>query len=551
MKNSRQRKFLLLPCVFFIIVNFILLRILGQSKQFTIGEFSLPATSIQGCISALSSLFYILMVFIDYRLGSKVSFTLMTISFAHTLILMARTRSLQSIPGIVNMLISFVSILIIYFFYKRSTRNSITDFITGLGNRRLYTQMTTDMILSKKDFALVCVEIEDFKQINEEYGIHAGDFILKDIAAKLSNIIDKNELIFKLNGGMFALILSDKSDPEARLKGVIKSEIMAIPPEELTHIEKNCTVALNAGIAYTRTSANIRRSASTILRAAELALSEAQHSSEKRIFVYDEDLEKEEQEQKENEMLIKEALANNYFYLVYQPQFTAKDKELRGFETLIRCRKADGSVVSPAQFIPAAEKTNLIMKIDDYVLRHAMNEFRTILDASGKDITISINVSAKNIGSEKFAEKIQQMIEETHFPAKNLEIEITEYSISESMETTIENILKLKESGVQIALDDFGTGYTSIAQLMKLPVNLLKIDKSLIDDIESSQTMRDMVDSVIYMGHIMNCEVISEGVENEDQLNILKEHKCDFIQGFIWGKPMSFADAELLCQTHS
>ena len=143
------------------------------------------------------------------------------------------------------------------------------------------------------------------------------------------------------------------------------------------------------------------------------------------------------------------------------------------------------------------------------------------------------------------------MIEETHFPAKNLEIEITEYSISESMETTIENILKLKESGVQIALDDFGTGYTSIAQLMKLPVNLLKIDKSLIDDIESSQTMRDMVDSVIYMGHIMNCEVISEGVENEDQLNILKEHKCDFIQGFIWGKPMSFADAELLCQTHS
>ena len=116
------------------------------------------------------------------------------------------------------------------------------------------------------------------------------------------------------------------------------------------------------------------------------------------------------------------------------------------------------------------------------------------------------------------------------------------------MKTTVKNILALKAMGVQIALDDFGTGYTSIAQLMKLPVNLLKIDKSLIDDIETNQTMRDMVDSVIYMGHIMNCEVISEGVENENQLEMLREHKCDFIQGFVWGRPQSFTDAERLCQ---
>ena len=173
-----------------------------------------------------------------------------------------------------------------------------------------------------------------------------------------------------------------------------------------------------------------------------------------------------------------------------------------------------------------------------------MKEFKPLLDKSEKELTISVNISAKNIGSKDFATRVKKIIEETQFPPENLELEITEYSFAESRNTTIENIKALRELGIQIALDDFGTGYTSIAQLMKLPINLLKIDKSLIDDIESNQNMRDLIDSVIYMGHIMNCEVISEGVENEDQLNILKEHKCDFIQGFIWGKPIDFEEAK-------
>ena len=188
------------------------------------------------------------------------------------------------------------------------------------------------------------------------------------------------------------------------------------------------------------------------------------------------------------------------------------------------------------------------MKIDDYVLRRVMREFKALLDALGKDFIVSVNVSAKNIGSKNFADKVEKMLAEEQFLPKNLEIEITEYSFSDSMETTIENINKLKALGVQIALDDFGTGYTSIANLMKLPINLLKIDKSLIDDIETNHTARDMVDSVIYMGHVMNCDVISEGVETEKQLELLREHNCDFIQGFVWGKPQSYDDAKNLCQ---
>lgn len=280
----------------------------------------------------------------------------------------------------------------------------------------------------------------------------------------------------------------------------------------------------------------------------EIALAEARKTQEQKICFYDDSLLNSDFVQKEAEFLIKDAMAHDWFFLVYQPQYITEGKKLRGFETLIRCRKPDGSIVSPAMFIPAAEKTNLITEIDDYVLRRAMTEMKPVLEASGKNFVVSINVSAKNIATENFAQKINQMIEEIQFPAENLEIEITEYSFAESRDITIDNILTLRTLGVQIALDDFGTGYTSIAQLMKLPVSLLKIDKSLIDEIENDPVMSDMVDSIIYMGHIMDCEVISEGVENESQLEILKEHKCDFIQGFVWGKLLPYEEAKALCK---
>ena len=255
-----------------------------------------------------------------------------------------------------------------------------------------------------------------------------------------------------------------------------------------------------------------------------------------------------EEKQREAEFLVKEALKNGYFYLVYQPQFTSKDRKLRGFETLIRCRNPDGLIVNPSFFIPAAENTNLIIQVDEFVLITAMNEFKPLLESSSKDLTLSINVSAKNIGSTDFIPRIRSIIENTGFPPEKLEFEITEYSFAESLEITVSNIQKLREMGIKIALDDFGTGYTSIKQLMNLPINLLKIDKSLIDDIEKNQSMQDMIDSVIYMGHIMNCEVISEGVEKNDQLDFLVRHNCDFIQGFVWSQPLSYEDAKLLCE---
>ena len=550
MKFINRRTLLLVICTIFSITCMIGISRIGSINVTVLryGSFVLPIVSLQGIIGALNSLSCILLIMIDFKNGSKLAFSLTGLSLTNSLIPILTKHTLSPLPGVVTTLVSLLSIIIIYSFYKKSTINSLTDYITGLPNRRYYVRYVNNRLEAKHPFYMACIEIEDFKNINDVYGIQAGDFILKEIAPKLKIMIGKNDMLFKITGGIFAMILDEESYPEEKLKLTIRSEVMSLPPKhgEDPSIKRTCNVSLAAGVVHIDQTYDKERNSSTVLHYAEIALAEARKSQIQKIVFYDDSLLSQDLEQKEAEFLIKEAMQHNWFYLVYQPQYLTEGKKLRGFETLIRCKKPDGTIVSPASFIPAAERTNLITEIDDYVLRRAMTEMKPVLEPSQEKFVVSINVSAKNIATENFAQKIKQMIDETQFPADNLEIEITEYSFAESMDGTIDNILTLRTLGVQIALDDFGTGYTSIAQLMKLPVNLLKIDKSLIDEIESDPAMSDMVDSIIYMGHIMDCEVISEGVENESQLEILKEHKCDFIQGFVWGKPLPFEEAKAL-----
>ena len=520
------------------------------SQTYQLGTLRITRSAISGIISGINALIYVLLVFTDYKKGIIVSLSLTAVSFINIIISIILSHSIGALPGIITNTVSCITLVTIYSFYKKLSISNLTDFITGQHNRRSYVYEINRKVSEKKSFTLACIEIEDFKHINDVYGIQTGDYLLKITAEKLHSILNKNDILFRITGSTFAILFEPGESPEERLKAVIPPSTVSIPhkSDENDDIEINCTLSLIAGIVYSHPPYNSTKDASSILHDAETALSAARNMGNKKLCIFDENMDNSEVKQRAAEFLVKEALEKNYFYLTYQPQYTSKEHKLRGFETLIRCRKPDGSIVIPGVFIPVAEKSNLILKIDDFVLRNAMKEFKPLLDKSDKELTIAVNISAKNIGSKDFATRVKKIIEETQFPPENLELEITEYSFAESRNTTIENIKALKKLGIQIALDDFGTGYTSIAQLMKLPINLLKIDKSLIDDIESNQNMRDLIDSVIYMGHIMNCEVISEGVENESQIDLLKEHKCDFIQGYVWGKPQSIAEAEVIIE---
>ena len=513
-----------------------------------IGSLQLPSSTISGVLAGSLSLICILLVLIDYKNGFKVALVLNLIANINLIIGMIMLRSIVSMPGFVTNTVSLITLIIIYLFYSKLSVSNMTDYITGQGNRRSYVKEVSDHLEAKKSFTLACVELEDFKHINDVYGIQVGDALIKIAADKLTSILDKKDKMFRITGSKLAILFEPGESPEERLKSIINSETVTVTiGSGDTQIETTCLLSLGAGVVYSHPPYNYTKTPSSVLRDAETALAATRNMSDKRICIFNENMENSDVKQREAEFLVKEALKKNYFYLVYQPQFTTGEKKLRGFETLIRCRKPDCSIVSPTTFIPAAEKSNLIMKIDDFVIKTAMKEFKPVLENSESDLVISIKKKKKTMGSADFVKRLKKMLSDTQFPPEHLELEITEYSFAESQETTISNINALRDLGIHIALDDFGTGYTSIKQLMKLPINLLKIDKSLIDDIETDQNMRDMVDSVIYMGHIMNCEVISEGVEKEEQLDILREHKCDFIQGFVWGKPIDFEEAKNMC----
>ena len=534
------------------IACFMLLSYSGKEHQpfYQLGNLRIPSSTKSGVLSGTLSLICILLVFTDYKIGIKIALSINILSVSNLLFGMIKTHSIVSMPGMVTHTVSLITLVTIYGFYKKLSISNLTDYISGQGNRRNYVKEVTEHIEGRKSFTLACVELEDFKHITDIYGIQVGDALIKKTSEKLKTILNKNDKMFRITGSTLAILFEPGESPEERLKSIINSETITIHIEsengELS--ETNCTMSLGAGIVYSHPPYNYTKTASTVLRDAETALAKTRNMSENKICIFNEKMQNYDLKQREAEFLVKEALKNNYFYLVYQPQFTTAEKKLRGFETLIRCRKPDYSIVSPLDFIPAAEKSNLIMKIDDFVLSTAMKEFKPIVDNIEDDFLISINISAKTMGSKDFISRITDIINETKFPAECLELEITEYSFAESMETTISNIKQLREMGIKIALDDFGTGYTSIKQLMMLPINILKVDKSLIDDIETNQNIRDVVDSVIYMGHIMNCEVISEGVEKEVQIDILREHKCDFIQGFVWGKPVDFEEAKNMCE---
>lgn len=177
-----------------------------------------------------------------------------------------------------------------------------------------------------------------------------------------------------------------------------------------------------------------------------------------------------------------------------------------------------------------------------------MLEFRDVVINDNQELIVSVNVSAKNIGSTAFVDKVKTMLNETGFPAKNLEIEITEYCFVQDVDVTINNINMLHDMGIQVALDDFGTGYTSLSYLAKMPINLLKVDKTLIDGIEENQKSREFVNVVISMGHLMGCEVVSEGVETENQVELLGNQACDFIQGYVWGRPLDYEIAKKMAR---
>jgi EAL domain-containing protein (putative c-di-GMP-specific phosphodiesterase class I) len=222
------------------------------------------------------------------------------------------------------------------------------------------------------------------------------------------------------------------------------------------------------------------------------------------------------------------------------------EHKLRGFEALARMKDDAGNVISPGEFIPVAEKVGLIDRVDGMVFKKASAFFGDLLKKTGADLTLSINASVRHMMKNDFLDEIRTLLDTSGIPADHLEIEITESIMIDSADKALQCIDELKSMGIQIAIDDFGTGYSSLSYLNKFPANLLKVDKSFIDTMNTSDNARQYVAAIISIGHVMGFDVISEGVEDPAQIETLKDIGCDYVQGFFWGKPLSKEDSEKL-----
>lgn len=496
-----------------------------------------PYGIYNGVVLCFQFFLLLLMIKINSRKGRHLSWLCISISLTLLTMAFIRMKSETPIPGFFMILLFSLMATMMSYQIELLDKRMVADYVTSLNNSRGLILTLNKKIYDNESFYVIYIELENFKSINDNYGFDFGDELRKLVTKRIKFAIKGHGVAGCIDRSSFMIVLNGDCDAKQVCAGIIRSigEKIAIKKDG---VEIDCYLTSYAGISSCPKDSS---DAETLMKQSDIAMYHASIAKKDRIVFFDSSMETKIKRQVEVEKIVKRALANNHFYLVYQPQFSTQEKKLRGFEALLRLKEPNGIELSPTEFIPAAEKNDLILEITDWVLENLLASFAE--HVKGKDIVISMNVSAKNMESEDFVKKVREALAKTSFPAKNLEIEITEYCLLGSFEQTIENIKALRAIGVKVALDDFGTGYSSLSYLEKLPINILKIDKSLVDGIETDRKNQQFVSAVVCMGHLMGCEVVCEGVESQGQLKLLRENNSDFIQGFIWSKPLEFEKA--------
>jgi EAL domain-containing protein (putative c-di-GMP-specific phosphodiesterase class I) len=360
-----------------------------------------------------------------------------------------------------------------------------------------------------------------------------GRFMIAD-----SGISGTADIIARIGGDEFALVICDFASEDDIVNTIKKYE--AALSERLT--VDSCDFYLTGSFGYALFPADGKTN-DKLGSSANAAMQEVKRiNSSNRILRFSPDMTN-DAKNIEVERMLRDAVENDNIFFHLQPQFDLSHK-LRGFEALARMKDANGNMVSPGIFIPVAEKVGLIDLVDGIVFRKSAMFLGRIIKEYNADITLSVNVSVRHLMKNGFLDEVKDIIKEANVSPAQIEIEITESIMIDSVDKALQVIDELKEMGIKIAIDDFGTGYSSLSYLNRFPANLLKIDKSFVDKMNTGDSAKQYVAAIVSIGHIMGFDVIAEGVEEQDQLETLGKVGCDFIQGFIWGRPLPEKDAE-------
>lgn len=415
---------------------------------------------------------------------------------------------------------------------------ALYDSLTGLANRRLFIDRLEQNVLSSRReqqrVALMFLDLDQFKRINDTLGHDAGDELLKTVAQRLKSCVRQRDTVSRLGGDEFTVLLTNIDDTIStthiadKILKVLKEPVMLGKHEVIVSTSIGITIAPDDGL-----------DADTLMKNADLALYKAKERGRDCYHFFTEELNARALRQLTLEQELRQAIQGDEFFLEYQPQVNLKSGDILSVEALLRWRHPNRGLVAPSEFVPVAEECGLIIPIGRWVLRNACLQIRMIQQMTGQTVRVAVNLSARQFEDDSLVDYVREVLAESSLAPSQLELEVTESMLMGNMEDVIERLQQLKDTGVVITIDDFGSGYSSLSYLKRLPVDILKVDRQFVKDIPEDLNDMEITSAVIAVAHKLNLKVVAEGVEDEDQRDFLMINHCDYAQGYYFSKPLS------------
>jgi diguanylate cyclase (GGDEF)-like protein len=422
------------------------------------------------------------------------------------------------------------------------TYQAYHDALTNLPNRALFIKRVEQAIHHADEnnelLAVLFIDLDRFKYINDTLGHAAGDRLLQEVAQRLLSCTQQPEdTVARLGGDEFTLLLRNVREPANA--GIVAEHIIKALTSSFSFHEQELYITPSIGISiYPKDG----RDVGSLMKNADAGMYMAKNQGRNNYRFYTSSANAASAARLNMEYKLRQALEFEQFEVWYQPRFDIRTGQIVGAEALVRWRSPDFNLVPPAQFIPLAEDTGLIIPIGEWVLRTACRENILWQSIYPHSLSVSVNLSARQFVQEDLLSSIEKMIADLSMNPTRLELELTESLIMPNAEDTIETLKALKKLGMQISVDDFGTGYSSLSYLKRFPIDTLKIDQSFVRDIPEDEDDCALVMAIIAMAHNLKLTVVAEGVETIEQMNFLRNYECDYVQGYLFGKPMPTAD---------
>ncbi|MDX1490404.1 MAG: EAL domain-containing protein [Pseudohongiellaceae bacterium] len=412
------------------------------------------------------------------------------------------------------------------------------DPLTGLENRRLFKdrleQGLKQVKRHKSMMALLFLDLDQFKRINDTLGHDAGDDLLCTVARRIKRCVREVDIVSRLGGDEFTILLPDLRDNRSAAHVADKILKALAKPIQLGTQE----VIVSASIGITM-APDDSLNASVLMRNADLAMYRAKDQGRNNFQFFTDDMNIESVARMSLENELRAAVANDDFVVYFQPQVDMETRSVCGFEALVRWRHLEFDMIPPDRFIPVAEETGLILQLGEIVLRKACMQIKQ-LEATGiANLSVSVNLSARQFRDQNLIELVKSVLDETNLDPQYLELEITESMLMDNIDQAIDILRQLKALGLTVSIDDFGTGYSSLNYLTRLPVDKLKVDRSFVCNLPHDESHMAITTTIIAMAKQLNMQVIAEGVETKDQLHFLMSKQCNVLQGYLFGAPVS------------